>query len=126
MGLYLYRHGSDRQRRDTRDASRDAPSGGQRETMDPDVMQRLRTGLGGVVAVIVAVSIANVITTRALQNEETTVPQAAPTVEPSATQTSSDPLSDAGVVPDLPEQPEAEPVPEGPVLPETGEGARVE
>jgi len=121
---------SDRQRRDLRKASPDASTGAPadvpRETMDPEVMQRLRTGLGGVFAVIVAVSIAHVITTRALQNEETTVPQAAPTVEPSATQTSSDPLSDAGVVPDLPEQPEAEPVPAGPVLPETGEGAPVE
>ena len=40
--------------------------------------------------------------------------------------TRDDPLSDAGVVPDLPEQPEAEPIPEGPVLPEQGEGAPVE
>lgn len=94
-------------------------------TLDADTIQRLRVGIGGVLAVIVAVSIAHVITTRALQNEETTVPQAAATVEPSAAQ-ASDPLSDAGVVPDLPEQPEAEPVPEGPVLPETGEGAPVE
>ena len=96
------------------------------EPMDADAMQRLRTGIGRILAVIVAVSIAHVITTRALQNEETAVPQAAPTVEPSATQATSDPLSDAGVVPDLPEQPEAEPVPEGPVLPETGEGAPIE
>lgn len=89
-------------------------------------MQRLRAGVGGIVAVILIVGVANVITDRALQNEETAVPEAAPTVEPSATATSGDPLSDAGVVPDLPEQPEAEPVPEGPVLPETGEGAPIE
>lgn len=94
-------------------------------TLDADTIQRLRTGIGGVLAVIVAVSIAHVITTRALQNEETSVPEAASTVEPSADQT-SDPLSDAGVVPDLPEQPEDEPVPEGPVLPEKGEGAPVD
>ena len=35
-------------------------------------------------------------------------------------------LSDAGVVPDLPAQADEEPVPEGPVLPETGEGAPIE
>lgn len=96
------------------------------EGLGLDGMQRLRTGIGGILAVILVVGIANVITDRALQNEETTVPEAAPTVEPSATATSGDPLSDAGVVPDLPEQPEAEPVPEGPVLPETGEGAPIE
>lgn len=96
------------------------------EGLGPDGMQRLRTGVGGILAVILVVGIANVITDRALQNEETAVPEAAPTVEPSAAATSGDPLSDAGVVPDLPEQPEAEPVPEGPVLPETGEGAPIE
>ena len=96
------------------------------EPLNAEVMQRLQTGIGGILAVILVVGIANVITDRALQNEETAVPQAAPTVEPSATEGSSDPLSDAGVVPDLPEQPEAEPVPEGPVLPETGEGAPIE
>ena len=59
------------------------------DPMGPDVMQRLRTGIGGVLAVIVAVGIAHVITTRALQNEETAVPQAAATVEPSASPTVS-------------------------------------
>lgn len=101
----------------------DEPRGGR---IDSEVAQRLRTGVGGMVAVLIAVSIAHVITSRALQNEETAVPQAAATVEPGATPTTSDPLSDAGVVPDLPEQPEAEPVPEGPVLPETGEGVPLE
>ncbi|GAB5348051.1 hypothetical protein [Alteriqipengyuania sp. 357] len=108
----------DSQRKDAQDAR-----GAQ---LDSEVMQRLRAGLGGILAVIVAVSIAHVIMTRALQNEETAVPQAAPTVEPSATQAARDPLSDAGVVPDLPEKAEDEPVPEGPVLPETGEGVPVE
>ena len=94
--------------------------------LDPEVTQRLRTGIGGILVVVIAVGIANVIFTRALQNEETAVPQAAATVEPSETPTSSDPLSDAGVVPDLPAQADEEPVPEGPVLPETGEGAPIE
>ena len=94
--------------------------------LSAEVTQRLRTGIGGILVVVIAVGIANVIFTRALQNEETTVPQAAATIEPSATPTSSDPLSDAGVVPDLPAQADEEPVPEGPVLPETGEGAPIE
>ncbi|ALG60703.1 hypothetical protein AAG614_01075 [Citromicrobium bathyomarinum] len=93
---------------------------------DAEVMQRLRVGIGGIVTVLLVVGLANVITDRVLRTEETTVPQAAPTVEPSAATPASDPLSDAGVVPDLPEQPEAEPIPEGPVLPEQGEGAPVE
>ena len=93
---------------------------------DAEVMQRLRVGIGGIVTVLLVVGLANVITDRVLRTEETTVPQAAPTVEPSAATPASDPLSDAGVVPDLPEQPEAEPIPEGPVLPEQGEGATVE
>ncbi len=96
------------------------------EVLDAEVAQRLRVGVGGIVMVLVAVGIAHVIFTRALQSEQTAVPQAAATVEPSATPTSSDPLSDAGVVPDLPAQAEEEPVPEGPVLPETGEGKPVE
>ena len=81
--------------------------------LSAEVTQRLRTGIGGILVVVIAVGIAN-------------VPQAAATIEPSATPTSSDPLSDAGVVPDLPAQADEEPVPEGPVLPETGEGAPIE
>ena len=108
------------------DSDRDPAEDAQDGPLDSDVMQRLRTGVGGILMVIVAVGIAQVFTTRALENEETAVPEAAPTVEPSATQGTSDPLSDAGVVPDLPEQPEDEPIPEGPVLPETGEGAPIE
>lgn len=91
-----------------------------------EVMQRLRVGIGGIVMVLLVVGLANIITDRVLRTEQTTVPQAASTVEPSPAKPASDPLSDAGVVPDLPEQPEAEPVPEGPVLPEQGEGAPVE
>ena len=94
--------------------------------MTPDVMQRLRTGIGGLLAVIFTVLIAQVITASALQTEETVVAEAAAPVEPDAATKTGDPLTEAGVVPDLPEQPEAEPVPEGPVLPETGEGTPIE
>ncbi len=104
---------------------KDAPEK-QSDALNSEIAQRLRTGIGGILAVVLAVGVAQVLMSRALQNEETAVPEAAPTVEPSATQGSSDPLSDAGVVPDLPAQPEDEPIPEGPVLPEKGEGAPIE
>lgn len=96
------------------------------EIMTPDVMQRLKTGIGGLLAVIVTVLIAQVITASALQNEESVVSEAAAPVEPDAATKTGDPLTEAGVVPDLPEQADEEPVPEGPVLPETGEGTPVE
>ena len=108
------------------DTEAQRPSAEPANPRNAEVMQRLRVGIGGIVMVLLVVGVANVITDRVLRNEETTVPQAAPTVEPSSAKPASDPLSDAGVVPDLPEQPEAEPVPEGPVLPEQGEGAPVE
>lgn len=108
------------------DPDRIDPADVRTDALDGEVLQRLRVGVGGILVVLVAVGIAHVIFTRALQSEQTAVPQAAATVEPSATPSSSDPLSDVGVVPDLPAQAEEEPVPEGPVLPETGEGAPVE
>ena len=96
------------------------------EIMTPDVMQRLKTGIGGLLAVIVTVLIAQVITASALQNEESVVSEAVAPVEPDAATKTGDPLTEAGVVPDLSEQAEDEPVPEGPVLPETGQGTPVE
>ena len=94
-----------------------APLGGTRA----EAVQRLQFGVGGLVAMILLVGIANIVVDRARETEATTVPQAAATVEAEASQ--SDPLVDAGIVPDLPAEAEAEPIPEGPVLPETGEGA---
>ncbi|WP_370179337.1 hypothetical protein [Alteriqipengyuania sp.] len=108
------------------DPDREGPRDSLPEIMTPDVMQRLKTGVGGLLAVIVTVGIAHIITASALQTEETVVSQAAAPVEPDAAAKTGDPLTEAGVVPDLPEQAEEEPVPEGPVLPETGEGTPVE
>jgi hypothetical protein len=68
-------------------------------------MQRLQIGLFGLAAMILLVSLANIILTNAQQNEARVVPESAPTVaaDVNADQV-SDPLADAGVVPDMPDQ----------------------
>ena len=70
-------------------------------------IQRLQVGLFGLAAMVLLVVLANIIMTKAEQNQATVVPQAASTVaaQPTA-QAVTDPLADAGVVPDAPaEQP---------------------
>jgi hypothetical protein len=70
-------------------------------------IQRLQVGLFGLAAMVLLVALANIIRNNADQNEATVVPEAATTVEPSAKgDTASDPLVDAGVIPEMPaEQP---------------------
>ena len=94
-----------------------APLGGTRA----EALQRLQVGLAGIGAMILLVGLANVIQNRAQLSELTSVPDAAPTTEPSASAPQRDPLADAGLVPDMP----AEAVPatqeqEQAVLPEQG------
>ena len=68
-------------------------------------MQRLQIGLFGLAAMVLLVSLANIIKTNAAQNEARVVPEAAPTVAGAETEaTDSDPLADAGVVPDMPDE----------------------
>lgn len=69
-------------------------------------IQRLQVGLFGLAAMVLLVALANIIRNNAEQNEATVVPEAAPTVaaEPKAAPV-SDPLADAGVVPDTPAEP---------------------
>jgi len=93
------------------------PLGGTRS----EALQRLQVGLAGIGAMILLVGLANVIQGRAELSESTSVPDAAPTTEPSAAVSQRDPLADAGLVPDMP----AEAVPteleqEQAVLPEQG------
>lgn len=72
-------------------------------------IQRLQVGLFGLAAMVLLVALANIIRNNAEQNEATVVPEAAPTViaEKKAPAV-SDPLADAGVVPDTPAQQPAE------------------
>ena len=71
-------------------------------------IQRLQVGLFGLAAMVLLVALANIIRNNADQNEATIVPEAAPTVVvKKQADTASDPLADAGVVPDTPAEPAA-------------------
>jgi hypothetical protein len=66
-------------------------------------IQRLQVGLFGLAAMVLLVALANIIRNNADQNEASVVPEAAPTVaEQKQDDAASDPLADAGVVPDMP------------------------
>lgn len=65
-------------------------------------IQRLQIGVTGVVLMVLLVGLASIIQTRANQSEAGTVPAAAPTTEPSAVPAQSDPLVEAGVIPEMP------------------------
>jgi hypothetical protein len=68
-------------------------------------MQRLQIGLFGLATMILLVSLANIFVINAQQNEARVVPEAAPTVAADENAApASDPLADAGVVPDMPDQ----------------------
>ena len=72
-------------------------------------VQRLQIGLFGLAAMILLVSLANIILNSARENEARVVPEAAPTVPTqSGSAAASDPLAGAGVVPDMPDVPEAQ------------------
>ncbi|MEM9311289.1 MAG: hypothetical protein AAGA34_07555 [Pseudomonadota bacterium] len=79
-----------------------APLGGTRE----QAVQRLQVGLTGLCAMILMVGVASVLGGQADIAEDAAVPDAAPTTEPSPATAQRDPLADAGVVPDIPTEPE--------------------
>ena len=71
-------------------------------------MQRLQIGLFGLAAMVLLVSLANIVLNNAEKNEARVVPEAAPTVAADGgSDAVSDPLADAGVVPDMPDQDQA-------------------
>jgi hypothetical protein len=71
-------------------------------------IQRLQVGLFGLAAMVLLVALANIIRNNADQNEATVVPEAAPTtIAERKSKAVSDPLADAGVVPDTPAEPPA-------------------
>jgi hypothetical protein len=68
-----------------------------------ETIQRLQIGLFGLAAMVLIVALANVIMERAKLTEATAVPEAASTAAPAVNiGLLSDPLVDAGVVPDMP------------------------
>lgn len=92
-------------------------------TREGETVHRLQVGLLTLGAMVLLVGVADMIMDRAQLAEDSAVPEAAPTVEPSPKPTEDSALRDAGVVPDLPADVEAEPVPQGPVVPEQGDAS---
>lgn len=89
-------------------------------------VQRLQVGLLGILVMVLVIGLAATLTQRAQTAEEGAVPEAAPTTEPVEPEAQSDPLADAGVVPELPDETEEEAVQEPALAPEQGEGAMAE
>lgn len=83
-------------------------------------VQRLQIGIGGVVLMVLLVGLASLIQDRTREVDAASVPAAAPTTEPTTAPTQTDPLVDAGVVPDLPEGPTPTPTQQPAVVPEQG------
>lgn len=81
-----------------------APLGGTKA----EATQRLQIGLFGLGSMVLLIGLATVIGNQADLTQESAVPEAAPTTEPTDVAPQRDPLADAGIVPDIP----AEPVPE--------------
>jgi hypothetical protein len=73
-------------------------------------VHRLQVGLSGVAAMVLLVGLADIITTNLQRNEARVVPEAAaPAVNAPTDSQARDPLADAGVVPELPTAPIAQP-----------------
>ena len=91
-----------------------APLGGTNQ----EALKRLQIGGAGVGVMLLLVGLASAIENRASLADARTVPEAAPTVEPTQSAEQNDPLAKAGVVPDLPAE-KAAPEPEAaqPVMP---------
>jgi hypothetical protein len=85
-------------------------------------MHRLQVGLSGLAAMVLLVGLADIITTNLQRNEARVVPEAAtPAIDAPAGSPARDPLADAGVVPELPTAPIAQPTT---LPPEDGDGVR--
>ena len=64
--------------------------------------QRLQIGLFGLGSMVLLIGLATIIGNQADLTQESSVPQAAPTTEPTEVSTQTDPLADAGILPELP------------------------
>ncbi|MDF1835155.1 MAG: hypothetical protein P1U62_09780 [Alteraurantiacibacter sp. bin_em_oilr2.035] len=70
-------------------------------------LQRLQIGGFGILAMVLAVALAQIVMSRAQETQDAAVPEAAPTVVVSESAAPRDPLAEAGIVPEL----SAEPIP---------------
>ncbi|MEP0393362.1 MAG: hypothetical protein ABJ205_04030 [Erythrobacter sp.] len=78
-----------------------APLGGTKA----EATQRLQIGLFGLGSMVLLIGLATIIGNQANLTQEGSVPEAAPTTEPVEAPQQSDPLADAGIVPDIPAEP---------------------
>lgn len=81
-----------------------APLGGTKA----EATQRLQVGLAGVGSMVLLVGLASIIGNQADRTQDAAVPDAAPTTEPVEAPPQTDPLADAGILPELPAEPEEE------------------
>ncbi|HSF12201.1 MAG TPA: hypothetical protein VLA50_04445 [Erythrobacter sp.] len=86
----------------------DVPAGQTRA----EAVQRLQVGLFGIGSMVLLVGLASIIGSQADLTDESAVPEAAPTTEPSPAPLQANPLADAGVVPDIAAEPSPVPSPE--------------
>jgi hypothetical protein len=83
----------------------EAPSAAQKR-MRAEAFQRLQVGLAGLAAMLLLVSLANILIDRRNETEQAAVPETAASAdEAPAKPANKDPLVDAGVVPQLPAEP---------------------
>lgn len=93
--------------RDAQEETARASLSGGRPGERRESVQRLQVGFFGLGAMILLVGLANIIMNSVKESQASAVPEAAPTVVASETPPAvRDPLADAGVVPDLPAEPE--------------------
>jgi hypothetical protein len=79
----------------------EAPSAAQKR-MRAEAIQRLQVGLSGLGAMLLLVSLAGIITSRATEVEQAAVPETTVSAASDGSAPMKDPLVDAGVVPQLP------------------------
>ena len=88
-------------------ATRAAPLAGTRS----QAMQRLQIGLFGLAAMVLLVALANIVISNLRRNEAGVVPEAAPSVAAESTGSPArDPLAEAGVVPEVSDDPRPRPI----------------
>ncbi len=80
-------------------------------------IQRLQVGILGIAAMMLVVGLASIIGSQADLADQAAVPDAAPTTEPRPMPPATNPLADAGVVPDIPAEPSPAPLLDPLVLP---------
>lgn len=84
---------------ETAESRSDLQAGARAQTI-----QRLQVGVAGILVMLLVVALAATLTQRAQSVEDAAVPDAAPTTEPEQAEPQSDPLADAGVVPEIPDE----------------------